>query len=163
VAYRGGATKKISSVVATAVPCRFGAGPRMTRIHANRKNKIGAARRGDPSFRRECAVLPPTQILPQRRRDAEEGILGILRILPRRAEIRVSQELTRRHEATKKIRCSNGSPLPFWSRPANDANPCESKKQGRVVSPQTTQASGANAPSPPNPNPPAEPPSREKL
>jgi hypothetical protein len=73
--------------------------------------------RADPSFRRERAVLRTTQTLPQRRRDAEEGILGILGILPRRAEIRVSQGLTRRHEATKKIRCRNGSPLPFKSDP----------------------------------------------
>jgi hypothetical protein len=35
--------------------------------------------------------LPPTQILPQSRRGAEEGILGILGILPRRAEIRENQ------------------------------------------------------------------------
>jgi hypothetical protein len=43
--------------------------------------------------------------------------LGILGILPRRAEIRVNQGLTRRHEATKKIRCRNGSPLPFQTGP----------------------------------------------
>ena len=41
-----------------AVLCRFGAGPRMTRIHANRKKWVGAARRADPSLRRECAVSP---------------------------------------------------------------------------------------------------------
>jgi hypothetical protein len=52
--------------VATAVLCRLGAGPRMTRIHANQK-MVGAARspirrlnepeaRADPSLRRESAV-----------------------------------------------------------------------------------------------------------
>jgi hypothetical protein len=75
--------------------------------------------------------LPKTQILPQRRRDAEEGILGILGILPRRAEIRVSQGLTRRHEATKKIRCRNGSPLPFQSDPPIT----QIEKKGRGGSP----------------------------
>jgi len=60
-----------------AVLCSFGAAPRMTGI----EKKVGAARRADPSLRRERAV-PPTQILPQRRRDAEEGILETPGILP---------------------------------------------------------------------------------
>ena len=103
-----------TSVLVMAALCRLS--PANARRWPRIENQR-APHRGDPSFRRERAVLRTTQILLQRRRDAEEGILGILGILPRRAEIRVSQGLTRRHEATKKIRCRNGSPLPFQSDP----------------------------------------------
>ena len=67
VSHRGTRTQR-GSVVATAVLCRFGAGPRITQIHANRKNRVGSPRRGDPSFRRERAVY---EILPQSRQGAE--------------------------------------------------------------------------------------------
>jgi hypothetical protein len=96
---------------------------------------VGAPRRGDPRFRRERAVSPkpnPPAEAPRRR----GGNLATPGILPRRAEIRVSRGLTRRHEARKKIRCRNGSPLPFWGSPANHANPRESKKWGRGASPR---------------------------
>ena len=115
-----------------AVLCRFRA-----ILQSRKSKKMG--RGGSPSGPKPQARtrrLPKTQILPQRRRDAEEGILGILGILPRRAEIRVSQGLTRRHEATKKIRCSNGSPLPFGDSPRMPEYGRESKKQGRVASPR---------------------------
>ena len=63
----------------SAVLCRLGAGPRMAQILANRKKWVGADRRAAPNFRRERAVSP-NQILPQSRRDAEEGVIESPRI-----------------------------------------------------------------------------------
>ena len=105
--------------------------------------------------------LPPTQILPQSRRGAEEGILGILGILPRRAEIRVSQGLTRRHEATKKIRCRNGSPLPFQTGPRMTRIHANRKKwvgAARRADPRFRRERTVS----PKPNPPAEAPERRE-
>ena len=127
------------------------------RLLQNRKSKK-MGRVGSPSgpkIQARMRRLRQTQILPQRRRDAEEGILGILGILQRRAEIRVNQGLTRRHEATKKIRCkwqssavsersSNHANRKKWVGAARRADP--SLRRERAVSPK--------------PNPPAEAPGR---
>ena len=43
-------------VVETAVLCRLGAAREYQKMAANRKPKVGAARRADPNFRRACAV-----------------------------------------------------------------------------------------------------------
>jgi hypothetical protein len=56
-----------------AALCRFGAAPRMTRIHANKK-KV-AARRADPSLRRERAVAPNPPAGALRRRGRNFGIV----------------------------------------------------------------------------------------
>jgi hypothetical protein len=50
--------------VATAVLCRLGAAREYQKMAANRKPKVGAARRAAPRLRRECAVLsanPPAE------------------------------------------------------------------------------------------------------
>ena len=104
-----------------AVLCRFGEAPRITQIHANRKNRVGSPRRGDPRFRRERAVY---EILPQRRQGAEIETKNCSRptLLGRRVRttpasylicecrltsfrlLRCPHGLTRRHEATKRKR-----------------------------------------------------------
>jgi hypothetical protein len=132
------ATKKKSCSNGSPLP--FQTAPRMRRIHANRKAQGRVASPRGPKIQARMRRLPPTQILPQSRRDAEEGILEILGILPRRAEIRVSQELTRKHEATKKICCSNGSPLPIGHSPRISENGSESKSGGATA--VSSQASG---------------------
>jgi hypothetical protein len=54
-------------VVETAVLCRLGAAREHQKMNANRKTKVGAARRADPSLRRERAVshypIPPAEAL----------------------------------------------------------------------------------------------------
>jgi hypothetical protein len=139
-----------------AVLCRFGEAPRMTRIHANQK-MVGAARRADPRFRRERAVSPnpnPPAETPRR----GGGNLATPGILPRRAEIRVSRGLTRRHEATKKIRCRNGSPLPFQTGPRMTRIHANQKMVGaaRRADPRFRRERAVS----PNPNPPAKAPGR---
>ena len=141
------ATKKIRCRNGSPLP--FQSDPPITRIEKNGQGRL-AERTQDSGAN---APSPPNQILPQRRRDAEEGILGILGILPRRAEIRVSQGLTRRHEATKKIRCRNGSPLPFQSDPpitqieknGRGGSPSGPKIQARTRRPPQTNSSRRGA------------------
>jgi hypothetical protein len=69
------------SVVEMAVLCRFRA---ILQSRESKKMGRGGSPSG-PKIQARTRRLPPTQILPQRRRDAEEGILESPGILPRRA------------------------------------------------------------------------------
>ena len=94
-------------------PLPFGSRPANGTNPRESKKMVGAARRADPKFRRECAVSP-NQILPPRPETAKR-VERPSRICKNRGSHGGTGTRRGKH-------CSNGSPLPFGSRPANQQN-----------------------------------------